>query len=175
MATERYFFHDEQLPADPISGEKPVRLKYHAGGKWIETTSGKYMPCYNPSTGAVIAHAPQCTKDEVERTIQAAVEAFPKWSNMPVGKRTQVLFRLKALVDKNLEELTYLCAKEEGKKWEEAMGDVLKVNEVVEFACGAPHIMKGEALMNVSTGYDTTRYNHPIGVFAGIAPWNFPL
>ncbi len=61
-----------------------------------------------------------------------------------------------------------------GKKCEEAMGDVLKVTEVVEFACGAPHIMKGEALMNVSTGYDTTRFNHPIGVFAGIAPWNFP-
>ena len=174
MATERYFFHDEQLPIDPISGEKPLRLKYHAGGKWTESTSGKYMPCYNPSTGAVIAYTPQCTKDEVESAIQAAVKAFPKWSNTPVGKRTQVLFRLKALVDKNLEELTHLCAKEEGKKWEEAMGDVLKVNEVVEFACGAPHIMKGEALMNVSTGYDTTRYNHPIGVFAGIAPWNFP-
>jgi malonate-semialdehyde dehydrogenase (acetylating) / methylmalonate-semialdehyde dehydrogenase len=174
MATERYFFQDEQLSADPLSGEKPVKLKYHSGGKWMESTSGKYMPCYNPSTGAVIAYAPQCTQVEVESTIKAAVNAFPKWSNMPVGKRTQVLFRLKALVDKNLEELTYLCAKEEGKKWEEAMGDVLKVNEVVEFACGAPHIMKGEALMNVSTGYDTTRYNHPIGVFAGIAPWNFP-
>ena len=98
MATERYFFHDEQLSADPLSGEKPVRLKYHADGKWMESTSGKYMPCYNPSTGAVIAYAPQCTTDEVESTIQAAVNAFPKWSNTPVGKRTQVLFRLKALV-----------------------------------------------------------------------------
>jgi malonate-semialdehyde dehydrogenase (acetylating) / methylmalonate-semialdehyde dehydrogenase len=170
----RYFFDDGRLEIDPVSGERPVRLKYHAGGRWIESTTDHYMPCYNPSTGAVIAYAPQCTSDEVEKTIQAAVRAFDKWSNTPVGKRCQVLFRLKHLIDKHLEELTYMCAKEEGKKWEEAMGDVLKVSEVVEFACGAPHIMKGEALMNVSTGYDTTRYNEPIGVFAGIAPWNFP-
>jgi malonate-semialdehyde dehydrogenase (acetylating)/methylmalonate-semialdehyde dehydrogenase len=170
----RYFFEDRTLAVDPISGERPVKLKFYAGGQWIESRTGQYMPCYNPSTGAVIALAPQCSAAEVEQTIRAAVNAYPEWSNTPVSRRVQVLFRLKALLDKHLEELTYLLAREMGKKWEEAMGDVLKVTEVVEFACGAPHIMKGEALMNVSTGYDTTRFNHPIGVFAGIAPWNFP-
>jgi malonate-semialdehyde dehydrogenase (acetylating) / methylmalonate-semialdehyde dehydrogenase len=159
---------------DPISGERPVTLKFYAGGRWIQSGTTKYMPCYNPSTGAVIAQAPQCTTEEVECAIQSAVQAFPAWSNTPVGKRVQVLFRMKALVDQNLEELTYLLAKEMGKKWDEAMGDVLKVAEVVEFACGAPHIMMGDSLMNVSPGYDTVRYNHPVGVFAGIAPWNFP-
>ncbi|OHD65795.1 MAG: methylmalonate-semialdehyde dehydrogenase (acylating) [Spirochaetes bacterium RBG_13_51_14] len=157
-----------------MSGERPIRLKYNAGGTWIESRSDKYIPCYNPSTGAIIAYAPECTSEEVEHTIRAAVAAYPEWSNTPVSKRVQVLFRMKALIDKHLDELTHLCAMEEGKKWEEAMGDVLKVNEVVEYACGAPHIMKGEALMNVSTGYDTTRYNHPVGVFVGISPWNFP-
>jgi malonate-semialdehyde dehydrogenase (acetylating)/methylmalonate-semialdehyde dehydrogenase len=171
---DRYFFNDDSLSLDAISGERPVRLKYHAGGQWLESKTTAYMPCYNPSTGAVIAYAPQCTSEEVENAIQAAVNAFPKWSNTPVTRRVQVLFKFKALIDQHLEELTYLCAKEMGKKWEEAMGDVLKVNEVVEFACGAPHIMKGESLMNVSTGYDTVRFNEPIGVFAGIAPWNFP-
>jgi malonate-semialdehyde dehydrogenase (acetylating)/methylmalonate-semialdehyde dehydrogenase len=170
----RYFFEDSKIDADPISGKKPIKLKFHANGQWIESKTGNYMPCYNPSTGAVIAYAPKCSADEVDQTIQAAVNAYPAWSDIPVSKRVQVLFNLKALVDKHLDELTYLLAKEMGKKWNEAMGDVLKVNEVVEFACGAPHIMKGEALMNVSTGYDTTRYNHPVGVFAGIAPWNFP-
>jgi malonate-semialdehyde dehydrogenase (acetylating) / methylmalonate-semialdehyde dehydrogenase len=170
----RYFFEDVESEADPISGERPIKLKYHAGGQWVESNSGKYMPCYNPSTGAVIAYAPQCTPDEVEKTIQAAVRAFPEWSNTPVSRRVQVLFRLKALLDAHLEELTYLLAKEMGKKWDEAMGDVLKVTEVVEYACGAPHMMKGDSLMNVSAGYDTVRYNHPIGVLAGIAPWNFP-
>ena len=89
-------------------------------------------------------------------------------------KRTQVLFKMKQLLDEHLDELTYLCAQENGKKWDEAMGDVLKVIEVVEFACGAPQMMKGESLMNVSTGYDTVQFREPLGVFAGIAPWNFP-
>jgi malonate-semialdehyde dehydrogenase (acetylating)/methylmalonate-semialdehyde dehydrogenase len=81
---------------------------------------------------------------------------------------------MKHLLDKHLEELTHLLAMEMGKMWQEAMGDVLKVIEVVEFACGAPHLMKGESLMQVSSGYDTVQYHHPVGVFAGIAPWNFP-
>ena len=102
------------------------------------------------------------------------MEAFPAWRDTPVSKRVQVLFNMKVLLDEHLEELTCLCARENGKKWDEAMGDVLKVIEVVEFACGAPHLMKGESLMNVSPGYDTVRYNEPLGVFAGIAPWNFP-
>ena len=153
---------------------EPKKLKYCAGGKWLESKTTKYMDCYDPSTGAVIARAPQCTAEEVESTILAAQAAYPAWAETPVNNRVQILFQMKALVDKNLDELTYLLAQEHGKKWTEAMGDVLKVNEVLEFACGAPHIMKGESLMNVTRGYDTTLYHHPIGVFAGIAPWNFP-
>jgi malonate-semialdehyde dehydrogenase (acetylating)/methylmalonate-semialdehyde dehydrogenase len=171
---ERYFCSESDLPPDPISGERPLKLKYFAAGNWRESKATKYMPCYDPSTGAVIAHTPQCTATEVEETIQAAQNAFPKWSTTPVGKRVQVLFKMKALIEDHLEELTHLLAMENGKKWDEAMGDVLKVVEVLEFACGAPHIMKGDSLMNVSPGYDTVRYNHPVGVFAGIAPWNFP-
>lgn len=153
---------------------KPIRLKYHSGGQWLESKTDTYMDCYNPSTGEVIAHAPQCTSEEVENIIKAANAAYPEWSTTPVNKRVQVLFKMKHLVDEHMEELTYLLAKEMGKAWQEAMGDVLKVNEVVEFATGAPHLMKGESLMQVSTGYDTVQYHHPVGVFAGIAPWNFP-
>ena len=180
LLSNRYFYldeqiqNDEELPLEEFIEKTPIKLKYHAGGVWRESKTDKFMPCYNPSTGGIIAYAPQCTQEEVEETIQASARAFPKWSNTPVSRRVQVLFRMKALIDQHLDELTYLCAKEEGKKWDEAMGDVLKVNEVIEFACGTPHIMKGEALMNISTGYDTTRYNEPLGVFAGIAPWNFP-
>ena len=173
-SAERYYCGASAFPVDPISGDRPLKLKYYAGGEWLESKTSRYMPCYDPSTGAVIAYAPQCTAAEVEQAIQAAADAFPAWSDTPVGKRVQVLFKMKSLVEEHLEELTYLLARENGKKWDEAMGDVLKVVEVVEYACGAPHILKGEALMNVSPGYDTTRYSHPIGVFAGIAPWNFP-
>ena len=166
----RYFFETESE-----GGEKtPKKLKYCAGGQWLESKTDQYMDCYDPSTGEVIAQAPQCTREEVEYTIQKAVEAYPAWSATPISKRMQVLFKMKMLVDRHLEELTYLCAQEMGKKWQEAMGDVLKVNEVMEFACGAPHLLKGESTMNISTGYDTVQYRESMGVFAGIAPWNFP-
>lgn len=162
-----------------MGGESPAensvrKLKYCVNGQWLESKTTKYMDCYNPSTGEVIARAPQCTAEEVESAIRSAKEAFPAWADTPVSKRVQVLYRMKALVDKHLEELTHLLCREEGKNWLESMGDVLKVNEVVEFACGTPHLMKGESLMNASTGYDTVLYRHPVGVFAGIAPWNFP-
>ncbi len=168
------YFTIDKSQKDPISKEHPKRLRYCVGGQWKDSKTTKYMNCYNPSTGAIIAHAPQCTADEVEEAIQSAAAAFPAWRDTPVSKRVQVLFNMKTLLEKHLDELTYLCALENGKKWDEAMGDVLKVIEVVEFACGAPHIMKGESVMNVSAGYDTVRYNEPLGVFAGIAPWNFP-
>jgi malonate-semialdehyde dehydrogenase (acetylating) / methylmalonate-semialdehyde dehydrogenase len=149
-------------------------LKYCVGGEWLESKSGRFMDCYDPSTGEIIAQTPQCTAEEVESAVAAAKAAFPKWSNTPPNARVQILFRMKALLDKHLEELTYLLAKENGKVWDEAMGDVLKVTEVVEFACGIPHLMKGPAIMNCTVGYDTTQYMEPLGVFAGIAPWNFP-
>jgi len=150
------------------------KLKYCAGGKWLESKSGKYMDCFDPSTGEVIAQAPQCTAEEVESAVAAAQAAFPAWAATPPSRRVQVFYRMKALLDQHLEELTHLLATENGKVWNEAMGDVLKVTEVVEFACGIPHLMKGPALMNCTVGYDTTQYMEPVGVFAGIAPWNFP-
>lgn len=171
---KRYFETDSKAKADPISGVAPDKLLYCAGGEWKVSKTAKYMPCFDPSTGAVIAQAPCCTAEEVEEAVAAAAKAFPAWRDTPVAKRVQVLFRMKVLLDLHLDELTELLARENGKKWDEAQGDVLKVIEVVEFACGAPHLMKGESLMDVSTGYDTVRFNEPMGVFAGIAPWNFP-
>ncbi len=152
----------------------PKKLRYFAGGKWKESKSGKYMDCYDPSTGEVLARAPRCTAGEVEEAVAAAKDAFPGWSSTTAARRVQVLFRMKALLDQHLEELTRLVATENGKVWGEAMGDVLKVTEVVEFACGAPHLMKGPALMDCTPGYDTVQYYEPVGVFAGIVPWNFP-
>lgn len=150
------------------------KLGYFAGGDWHESKTEKYMDCYDPSTGEVIAHAPQCTVEEVEATVAAAKAAFPAWADTPPNKRVQVLFKMKTLLDQHLEELTRLVATENGKVWDEAMGDVLKVTEVVEFACGIPSLMRAPALMNCTSGYDTTQYMEPLGVFAGIAPWNFP-
>jgi malonate-semialdehyde dehydrogenase (acetylating)/methylmalonate-semialdehyde dehydrogenase len=151
----------------------PKKLRYYAAG-WKESKTAKWTDCYDPSTGSVIAHAPQCTPAEVEEAIAAAAEAFPAWSNTPASRRVQVFFRMKTLLDQHLDELTRLVATENGKVLDEAMGDAIKVTELVEFASGIPHMMRGPAAMNVTPGYDTTQLLEPLGVFAGIVPWNFP-
>ena len=152
----------------------PKKLKYFVDGQWLESKTTKYMECFNPSTGEVVALAPQCTQAEVDAAVQAASKAFPAWADTPVTKRAQVLFRMKALVDKHFDELTHLVCEEQGKCWGEAAGCIAKMNEVVEFATGIPHLMKGHSVMNITGGYDTVQYMEPVGVFAGIAPWNFP-
>jgi malonate-semialdehyde dehydrogenase (acetylating)/methylmalonate-semialdehyde dehydrogenase len=150
------------------------KLQYYVDGQWKKSSTDKYMDIYNPSTGEVTAQTPCCTADEVGEAIAAAKKAFPGWSQTPVMKRVQVLYKFRDLIIQNMEELTRLVATEHGKVWAEAEGDILKVKEPVEFACGAPTLMMGESLMNTSTGYDTVLYREPIGVFAGIVPFNFP-
>ncbi len=150
------------------------KLKFFAGGKWIESKTTRYMDVFNPSTGEVIAQAPCCTADEVELAIQAAKAAFPEWSQTPVMKRVQVLYNLRDLLVRHLDELALLVATENGKSWGDALGDVLKAKEATEFAISAPVSMTGQSLMDTSTGVDTVKYREPLGVFAGIVPFNFP-
>lgn len=150
------------------------RLKYCVGGEWRETASGKYMPIYNPSTGQQIAEAPCCTADEVNAAVTAAARAFPAWAAKPIPERIQIMFRFKQILDQHLDELTLILATENGKVLSEARGDVLKAIEVVECACSTHYLMQGDTTMNVSTGYDTVSFREPLGVFAGIVPFNFP-
>lgn len=150
------------------------RLKFFANGKWHESKTDKYMDVFDPSTGEVIAQAPCCTEEEVNIAIQSAKDAFSSWSQTPVIKRAQVVFKFRELIEKHMDELTYMVAKEHGKVLPEAKGDILKVKEPVELACSIPSLMMGESLMNTSSGYDTVLYREPVGVFAGIAPFNFP-
>ena len=150
------------------------KLQYFVNGEWRTSATERYMDVFDPSTGAVQAQAPCCTKEEVEAAIAAAKAAFPGWADTPVFKRVQVLFRFRELLDKHMEELTDIVAREHGKVWDEAYGDILKVKEPVEFACGAPSLLLGESLMDTSSGYDTVLYREPLGVFAGIVPFNFP-
>ena len=154
---------------------RPKRLRYCVDNEWRESKTTKpYMPVTDSSTGAVIAEAPCCTVDEVNSAVAAAKAAFPGWSSRPVQQRIEVMFHLRALLEKHLDELTLSVATELGKNLDEARGDILKAMEVVEVACGAPILMQGDALMNVSTGHDTVMYREPVGVFAGIVPFNFP-
>ncbi|MFA6566973.1 MAG: CoA-acylating methylmalonate-semialdehyde dehydrogenase [Victivallales bacterium] len=153
---------------------KIEKLKFFAGGKWHESKTDKYMDIYDPSTGAVIAKTPCCTEEEVKSAIKSASAAFPAWSETPAVKRVQVLYKFRELLEKHLDELTTIVCRENGKVWEEAKGDILKAKEATEFACGIPSLLMGESLMNASSGFDTVLYREPVGVFAGIAPFNFP-
>jgi malonate-semialdehyde dehydrogenase (acetylating)/methylmalonate-semialdehyde dehydrogenase len=150
------------------------RLKYFAGGEWCESSTDEWYPITNSSTGEVMAEAPRCTADEVEGAVAAAGRAFPGWRDTPLPTRVQVMYQLKARLEENLHDLAVLLSTEMGKSYAEARGDVLKVIEVVELACALPVTMQGDSLMNVSRGFDTVTYREPLGVFVGIAPWNFP-
>lgn len=150
------------------------RLKFYANGRFVESRTEKYLDAYDPSTGEVTAQVPCCTREEVEYAISCAREAWLGWAATPVIKRVQILYRLRDLLVEHMDELTHLVAWENGKAWEEAKGDVLKAKEATEQAIAAPSLMMGESLMDASAGYDTVLYREPLGVFAGIVPFNFP-
>lgn len=151
-----------------------VKLNYFAGGQFLESKTDRWNEVYNPSTGEVTALVPCCTKEEVESVIGIAKEAYQTWSKVPILKRVQVLYKVRQLMEENMDELTYLVAQEHGKVWEEAKGDILKAKEGTELACSAPSLIMGESMMNASSGFDTVLYRESLGVFAGIVPFNFP-
>jgi malonate-semialdehyde dehydrogenase (acetylating)/methylmalonate-semialdehyde dehydrogenase len=134
----------------------------------------KWMDVSDSSTGEVIAQVPCCTADEVEEAIAAADAAFPEWSRLSLSKRTQMMFKWRNVLMEHIEELAVLCAKELGKNRDEARGDVLKAIEPTELACGLTYITQGSAALQVTTGCDTSTYRMPLGVVAGIVPFNFP-
>ena len=150
------------------------RKMYCVNGIWKESKTDKWMDVTDSSTGEVIAQVPCCTKEEVEEAIASAHAAFPEWSQTSISKRTQMMFKWRDVLVNHLEELTVLCAKELGKNLAEARGDVLKAIEPTELACATPFISQGAASLQVTTGFDTASYRVPLGVVAGIVPFNFP-
>ena len=150
------------------------RKMYCVNGEWKQSKTDKYMPVTDSSTGEVIAEVPCCTKDEVDEAIAAAAAAFPEWSQKSISARTQMMYKWRNILVEHLDELTLLCAKELGKNLDEARGDVLKAIEPTEHACGLPTLLQGDASLQVTTGFDTATYRAPLGVVAGIVPFNFP-
>ena len=151
-----------------------IRKQYCVGGVWKDSKTEKWMPVTDSSTGEVIAEVPSCTQDEVLEAIDAADKAFKEWSQVSISKRTQMMFKWRNILVEHLDELTYLCAKELGKNLSEARGDVLKAIEPTELACATPFVSQGSASLQVTTGFDTATYRMPLGVVAGIVPFNFP-
>ncbi len=150
------------------------KLKYFTNNQLVTSQTELYFNAYDPSTGAVIAQVPACTLIELNQVVANAKAAYPGWAATPVMKRVQILYRVRELLLEHLDELTLLVALENGKVYDEAQGDVLKAKEGTEQAITAPTALQGQSLMDASTGYDTVLYREPLGVFAGIVPFNFP-
>ena len=144
------------------------------GGKWTEAEVDQWVAVHNPSAGEVIAQTPMCGAKEIDRAVQAARKAFASWSQTPAPKRASVMFRYRELLEAHFEELSQVIVRENGKTLEEARGDVRRGLEVVEFACSIGHLAKGENLPQVADGVDGLTMREPIGVCAGITPFNFP-
>lgn len=158
----------------PVAESKATACQLFIGGKWQESKATNFSNVSNPSTGEVIARVPMCGSSEVDLAVQAAQKAFADWAETPVVERARVMFRFKALLEANYEEIAKTVTREHGKTLPEAKASVQRGIEVVEFACGIPSLMMGESLENIARNVDCETMRHPLGVCAGITPFNFP-
>jgi malonate-semialdehyde dehydrogenase (acetylating) / methylmalonate-semialdehyde dehydrogenase len=144
------------------------------GGTFRESSSTHVDDIPDPATGETIARLPHSTAGELNEAVAAARAAFPGWAETPPPDRAQVLFRLKALLEEHVEELSLLVTRENGKTLPEARGEVRRGIEVVDLACGAPTLLMGTSLNQIADGIDEEVIRFPVGVVAGITPFNFP-
>jgi len=144
------------------------------GGEWVAPAASQSSPVFNPALGEVIAEVPMAGEALVNEAVRAAGEAFPGWWETPAVDRAAILFRYKALLEERFEEIVQIISTEHGKTPGEARGDLRRGIQMVEYACGAPSLLQGEALENVARGIDCEAIRQPLGVCAGITPFNFP-
>src|SRR5437773_5381258 len=151
-----------------------ARVQHWIGGKRVAGASGRSGPVYNPATGDLAREVDFASVDEVNDAVQAAKTAFPGWRATSISKRTEILFRMRNLVDQHRAEVAAYLTAEHGKVPADALGEVARGLENLEFATGIPHLLKGGFSEQVSTGIDVYQIRQPLGVVAGITPFNFP-
>ena len=150
------------------------RVTHWIGGRRVAGTSGRQGPVYDPATGRLARQVDFASIEEVDAAVRAAKEAFPGWRSTSLSKRTDILFRIRNLVDQHRKEIAAFLTAEHGKVPSDALGEVARGLENLEFACGIPHLMKGGFSEQVSGGIDVYQIRQPLGVVAGITPFNFP-
>ncbi|WHP81865.1 CoA-acylating methylmalonate-semialdehyde dehydrogenase [Edwardsiella anguillarum] len=143
-------------------------------GESVTGSGQRVQAIFNPATGEQIRQVAMSTAQETEQAIAAAARAFPAWARQSPLKRARVMFRFKALLEQRMDTLARLISEEHGKVYSDAVGELTRGLEVVEFACGIAHLQKGEHSANVGTGVDSHSLMQPLGVCAGITPFNFP-
>jgi malonate-semialdehyde dehydrogenase (acetylating) / methylmalonate-semialdehyde dehydrogenase len=155
------------------SGET-ARIHHWIGGRSVEGGSGRSGPVYNPATGTLAKQVDFASVEEVDKAVRAAAEAYPAWRATSLSKRTEILFKIRNLVDQHRADIAALLSAEHGKVPSDALGEVARGLENLEFATGIPHLLKGGFSEQASTGVDVYQIRQPLGVVAGITPFNFP-
>ncbi|MDO5366998.1 CoA-acylating methylmalonate-semialdehyde dehydrogenase [Kocuria sp.] len=151
-----------------------TQVPHFMSGRRVEGTSGRFQDVYNPVKGEVAAQVPLASAEEVQGAIESSQQAFATWSATNAQRRARVLLKWVDLINENMDELATLLSNEHGKTFPDAKGDIQRGVEVVEFAAGAPHLLKGEYSSAAGTGIDVHSLRQPLGVVAGITPFNFP-
>ena len=149
-------------------------VSHYISGKTVEGQSGRFGDIYNPSTGEVQAQVQLATQDELSEAVAVAVAAQQGWSATNPQRRARVMFKFKELLEANMDELAAILSSEHGKVIADSKGDIQRGLEVIEFACGIPHLLKGEYTEGAGPGIDVFSVRQPLGVVAGITPFNFP-
>jgi malonate-semialdehyde dehydrogenase (acetylating)/methylmalonate-semialdehyde dehydrogenase len=149
-------------------------LTHFIAGKHAADASGRFGDVFNPATGEVRAKVPFAARDDVQKAVDAAQRALPEWSGVNPQRRARVMFNFKSLIEKNMESLAQSLSSEHGKVIADSKGDIQRGLEVIEFACGIPHLTKGEFTPGAGPGIDVYSLRQPMGVVAGITPFNFP-
>jgi malonate-semialdehyde dehydrogenase (acetylating) / methylmalonate-semialdehyde dehydrogenase len=160
---------------DVETAMKATRLSNFVGGVWRASEAREVLLVPNPATEEVLAEVPLSTRNEVDAAVSAAIQAFTGWSEVPVVERARLLFRFRELLVRDLNSLARTLTEENGKTLKEAEAEIWRGIEVVEFAAGMPHLIKGEVTPQVSRGIDMELVRMPVGVVAGITPFNFPV
>jgi len=161
-------------PTPATSTDPPALVGHWIGGTAVDGASGRTGEVTDPATGEVSAHVAFADADEVDAAVAAATAAFPAWRDLSLARRTQILFAFRELLNARSDELAAIITAEHGKVLADAAGEVARGQEVVEFACGIPHLLKGSATDNASTAVDVHSIRQPLGVCAVISPFNFP-
>jgi malonate-semialdehyde dehydrogenase (acetylating)/methylmalonate-semialdehyde dehydrogenase len=152
----------------------PGRVSHWIGGRLIQGTSGREGPVFDPATGRVTKHVDFASAEELDQAVRVAAEAFPAWRATSLSKRTDILFRIRNLVEQHRHDIAAHLTAEHGKVPSDALGEIARGLENLEFACGIPNLMKGGFSEQASTGVDVYQIRQPLGVVAGITPFNFP-
>jgi malonate-semialdehyde dehydrogenase (acetylating)/methylmalonate-semialdehyde dehydrogenase len=151
------------------------RITHWIGGQPITGTSGRSGPVYNPAKGVQTAEVDFASPEEIDRAVQAAKEAFASWRAVSLSRKTEIFFRIRKLVDEHRQDIAKILTAEHGKVLTDATGEVARGLEVIEFCCGIPELLKGGFTEQASTGIDVYSIRQPLGVVAGITPFNFPV